>query len=942
MRVPSANFRRIAPGKNDANRYFACFAAVASFCSVLFVHSIVLGQEAKDRAAEEFFEAKVRPILANRCFECHGEQKQESDLRLDVRASILEGGASGDPAARVGDSKSSMLLRYVRHEEPGMEMPPEESLSAEEIAILERWVRNGMAWGSDATAAITTMEDRLEHEYQHHWSFQAPSVQSVDSSTWSATLRDWPQNRVDNYVAANLHKAGFEPSSLADKRTLIRRLKFDLLGLPPTLEEVNQFLTDTSPSAYAQLVESYLASPNYGERWGRHWLDVARYADTRGYTFANADRNYPWSYTYRDYVLESHNDDKPFDQFVLEQLAADQLELGGDNRALRGLGFLTVGRKFNNIFDDIDEQIDAVTRGFMGLTIACARCHDHKYDAIPTEDYYSLFGVFVSTHEPKQLPLIGDEKTLPELKHYEALEQSSQGKLTQLENSLVNSLTDHARARIGDYLAEAAGIGTNTDLRPHLSKKWKSLLANKAKPDSPTLMPWYRLIKKAPKLDKSEFKSLSDQLIAELRSGKHEFLNPILRDSLLNHPPNDRSELVGAYAQILEAVLKTWKDSGANDAARKKQSAEVRQLLWYYFDNNSPAKIRRDQLEQYLSPSEKKQRQELITERNEIRKQKPANFHRAMAVEDRKTVRDAPVLIRGSAGRHGEIAPRRSPRLISREQPKYTQGSGRLELANDIVSPTNPLTARVIVNRVWMHHFGRPLVETPSDFGIRCPKPVQSELLDYLASFLVDHNWSIKSLHREILFSSTYQQSSQRREDYEKQDPENSLLWRMNRRRLEFESLRDSLLFVSGKLNSYFGGKSQKMFLVADKGLRRSVYGYLDRQDLPNLLRVFDFAGPDQSVAERSKTTVPQQALYLLNSPLMQSLSQTTPGLTNLNDGEFVERIYGQILARAPSETERTIGAEFLANESSKAEELTRRQQLAQILLMSNEFCHVD
>ena len=863
--------------------------------------SVLLALVAPGRAettqdALRFFEEQVRPVLSARCYSCHGSKKQESDLRLDDRNSILQGGASGDPAAVTGDTDASLMLQYVRREVEGMEMPPDKPLSAKEVAVLERWVERGIVWPEESISTVSTMDDRLANDRASHWAFQPVSVKRPSRQEWPAELRRWPRNTLDEFVADKLVEHAMSPSEEANRRTLFRRLKFDLLGLPPAFDEVAAFEADKGPDAWERLVDQYIASPAYGERWGRHWLDVARYADTRGYTFGGADRNYAWSYTYRDYVINAFNEDLAYDEFVVQQLAADRLELGDDNRALAALGFLTVGRKFNNRHDDIDDLIDAVTRGFVGLTVACARCHDHKYDAIPTEDYYSLYGVFNSSRESGP-PLIGDAETLAAARGYEQRFNEVNGRLSNHDKQLQDRIREEAHTKITEYLVAAATAPTKEGLRPQMVDAWKSLMRSKAKTDSPTLMPWAKLMK----LGDAEFSTAASKLAEEIKGEAGEFLNPFLREAFVGDPPTSKTALAKLFGGVLLDAYAKWKEAGGNDNARRKQPAEVRQLLWYFFDPNSPAKIDGGKVNRYLTSEEKEQRKLLQGSVAEVRKLQPVAYHRAMVVTDNSTPSNAQVFIRGNAARRGDSVPRRGPRLFTSQRP-YENGSGRFELAKEITHPDNPLTARVIVNRVWMHHFGKPLVATPSDFGIRCKEPKQRELLDYLADLLVNNNWSIKALHREILLSATYRQSSDDRPECFAVDPENWLLWKMNRRRLEFEVLRDALLSVGGSLDRSIGGKPVRQFRKLRDSGRRSVYGYIDRQDLPNLLRVFDFAGPDASAEMRANTTVPQQALFMLNSPFVVGQAKSiASAIRQESDEDFVVSVYRRILGRNTS-----------------------------------------
>ena len=384
-----------------------------SILAALVLVPVVAGDAAEPPAAlataptldqEEFFEKKVRPILAARCLDCHGPKKEESGFRLDSRQAALDGGDSGERAVVPGEPDRSLLVKAINHT-GDIHMPPDNKLPPEQIEILTDWIQQGLPWpaSDQASLAQQSAADRAPDHRATHWAYQPianPTLPPI--RTPHAALR----NPIDAFVLARLEAANLTPSPPADRRTLIRRASFDLIGLPPTPEDVEAFLADDRPDAYERLIDRLLASPHYGERWGRHWLDVARYADTKGYAFAQ-ERRYPYAYTYRDYVIRAFNDDLPYDQFVTEQLAADRLPLGDDKSSLAALGFLTTGRKFNNTQDDIDDQIDATTRGLLGLTVACARCHDHKYDAIPTEDYYSLYGVFASCSPPAELPLIG-------------------------------------------------------------------------------------------------------------------------------------------------------------------------------------------------------------------------------------------------------------------------------------------------------------------------------------------------------------------------------------------------------------------------------------------------------------------------------------------------------------------------------------------------------
>jgi mono/diheme cytochrome c family protein len=693
----------------------------------------------------EYFEAHIRPLFVAHCLECHGADKQ-GGLQLDSRAAMLAGSDHG-PSVVPGNAADSRLMSAVRWtDEP--KMPPEGKLPDDAIAKLETWINLGApAPGVDAPVPPAT--DRTTAA-QSHWAFQPVVKPALPAVTQSA----WPRSPIDYFILSKLETANLTPSVAADRRTVLRRASFDVTGLPPDNAAVERLLADADPQAVDRALENLLASPHYGERWARHWLDVARYADSKGYVFTE-DRNYPNAYKYRDWVVRALNGDLPYNQFLIQQIAADRLPPSADKSELAAMGFLTVGRRFlNNPHDIIDDRIDVLTRGTMGLTVTCARCHDHKYDPIPTKDYYSLYGVLASSTEPKD----------------------------------------------------------------------------------------------------AEYMSLVDA----------------------EQPTNPR------------------------------------------------------------------------------------------------------VFVRGNSGNHGDEVPRQFLSIVAGEsrQP-FANGSGRLELADAIASPTNPLTARVIVNRIWMYYFEQPLVETPSDFGLRSEPPTHPELLDYLAATLVENNWSLKSIQRLILTSAAYQQASADRPEGRQIDPENRLVWRMNRKRLDFESLRDALLAASGQLDGAVGGPAVDLF-EQPWPKRRTIYGRIDRQNLPNLFRTFDFASPDTHSPQRYTTTVPQQALYMLNSPFVRDQAHqlaSRPELAGEADASVrIERLYQTALARKPTERELELGRAFLATEDANSpaipapavqaatdaqpaadakpagdakpaeapQQLSSWERLVQVVLLSNEFVFVD
>lgn len=756
-----------------------------SLVIVVLTASIVHAQP--DRARQlEFFEMKVRPVLADNCFECHGALKPKGGIRLDRKEFVFK--SREEPLVVPGEPDKSLIVKAIRHEiETKMPPPPRPKLSAQAIADIAAWIKLGAAWPDEKPSAD-------QSDPRKHWAFQPvkkPDVPAVKA-------KDWPASPIDAFVLAKLEAKGLTPNPSADPRTLLRRVYFDLIGLPPTYDEMEDFAKTWGAAgakrqaAFEKVVDRLLASPQYGERWARHWLDIARYADTKGYVFQE-ERKYAYAYTYRDYVVKAFNDDLPYDQFIVQQLAADRLVARGkapaDTQA--AMGYLTLGRRFlNNIHDITDDRIDVVTRGMLGLTVACARCHDHKYDPIATKDYYGLYGVFTSSVEPKDLPLLG------------------------------------APAQTAEYVAFQKKLGELEKAAADYQAKYKKELDEKNR--------------------------------------KH------------------RDELA---------------------ALTKKVDA---------FKASSPA-----------APP------------------------RGMVMVDRPKPGDARVLLRGNPSTPGPIAPRQFLPILSADKPKpFKDGSGRLELANAIADKNNPLTARVFVNRVWMHYFGAGLVASTSNFGLRAEPPSHPELLDHLAWTFMDDGWSIKKLHRRIVLSRTYQLSSAENAKARDIDADNRLLARANRRRLDFEALRDALLAVSGNLDGKMGGAAVDI-TTAPYSKRRTIYGFVDRQNLPGVFRTFDFASPDSSTPQRYQTTVPQQALFLLNHPFVLEQARTVVKRAgNLTEPKVALRqMYMRIYARDPDAEEVRLGLEFIERSSAlprPANGLTAWECLAQALLVANEFAFID
>ena len=750
------------------------------------------------------------------------------------------------------------------------------------------------------------------------------------------------------------------PSPKANPRELIRRASVELTGLPPTFAEVEVFrkayAADTQ-QAMSLLVDRLLASPGYGERWGRHWLDVARYADAKGYVDAGEPK-YPFAYTYRDYVVEAFNRDLPFDQFVREQVAADLLP-GKAPESMAALGFLTVGSRFNFFpHEIIDDRIDVVTRGFLGLTAACARCHDHKYDPIPIEDYYSLYGVFANSREPSpdRWPVIGAQGDSESAEFRKKLAETA-AKYNALREKLHRQIQHELRAWAGDYLRYVVQSipRHRTQAQPDIRTergvirevaayasggviRWRQFLGSK-QPDDPVFGLWKRLFK----LKREE---IPGRFAGELRAWrKGSEANPLVVQALEAKPIKSMGDVADAYGSVLESVEAEWqqlrKSSPDATALADNAKEQVRRAM---YAADYPATMTVDESEDFYSLDESTDVRKHFAEIERVYLEEWNTVRpRPMLVVDRPKLGEQRVFLRGDAHRLGSKVKRHIPAVYTGQHPtRIDRGSGRLALANSIASEANPLTARVIVNRVWAWHFGRGLVETPSDFGVRSTPASHPELLDHLATWFVQNGWSIKRLNRYIMLSSTWQQSSVDRPAYRKLDPDNRLLWRKNRQRLGFESMRDSMLFVSGQLDLQAGGPPVQKAPDDAANRRRTLYSFVDREKLPDVFRVFDFPCPDISAPGRSRTTVPQQSLFLLNNPFVLARAEAlAKRLANGPIAGMVAEMYRAALGREPVVEELRLAKRFVA-QSGLSKETLPWQELAQALLLSNEFMFVD
>ncbi len=797
-------------------RFFKSFHRLAgAFSSGLMILASNAPAAPADAGGVEFFESRVRPLLAEKCYSCHSARsgKLKGGLRLDWAGGTLRGGDTG-PALVPGDPEKSLLVKAIRHTDPDLQMPPKKRLSPEEVGDLIQWIKLG---APDPRTDPPTVTHATVAAYNYpllrkSWAFRSP----VEPAVPAIRRPKRAQSPIDNFIFANLDEKQVPPAPPAGKAALIRRATFDLTGLPPTPEEIDAFARDRSPGAFARVVDRLLASPRYGERWARHWLDVARYADSVDARQIGRPGDIEQSYRYRDWVVNAFNRDLPFDQFVVMQIAGDLLpppEPGGLNtEGIVATTFLAIGRweqgeadKEKMLTDVVDDQVDMVSRGFLGLTVACARCHDHKFDPVPTEDYYSLAGIFFSSH------------VLPE----------PGAKGGDSERLRIPLLRPAELARRHEEEKRAAAI--EAELKAASAKPGTTASTNVAPPPAP------------------------------------------------EHLADLKRELEGLKKRLEVPV----------PSAHGIQEGGVPQSVW-------------------------------------------------------AGIADAPILIRGRYDRRGSIVPRRFPRILAGDnQPAIAGGSGRLDLARWMASPANPLTARVMVNRVWQDHFGEGLVRTPNNFGKLGDPPVLPELLDYLAVSFVKSGWSIKALHRAIMLSSAYQRSSEGPAELTAADPENRWFGRMNRRRLDAEALRDSLLALAGRLDPAMGGPA-----VNDMASpRRTLYLMAVRSDRSNYRMLFDAADPTAIVEKRLDSTVAPQALFLMNNSFVLNLARDLAGRVPAllgSDKEKIQWLYRRIYGRRPEPGEIRIGEGLLRRARESMDGGRAWQQYCQMLLCANEFIYVD
>jgi hypothetical protein len=1089
----------------------------------------------------DHFESKVRPLLAQHCYECHSDAsaRPKGRLRVDSRAALLEGGSSG-PALVPGDVEGSLLVEAVRYGSD-VQMPPKGKLSDAEVAIFEEWVRRGAAFPESAAADSGAGPEEgapagiVAAKASELWSLaplggeQPPAV--ADDS--------WCVNEVDLFVRERHEALGLEPAPRAERRTLLRRLSLDLTGLPPTLEELEQFERDAKPDAWARQIDRLLASPHYGERWGRYWLDLARYSDSNGLD-ENLAMSHAWRY--RDWVVRALNQDLPYDQFATWQIAGDLLPAPADEQELRdriaATGFLVLGPKMlaeqdkeKLSFDIVDEQMDVACRTFLGLTMGCARCHDHKFDPISQADYYSLAGVFKSTATMANFDFVsgwnerelGPAAAIEARRAHVAKLEAARGELERLrkdadeallrawsadtaryllaasnasrgalvleaeEQSRGNLIVDDktygsaqtvvtrtgsggqqfaefdvtfatagrrqlevrmaalesrpVRLLVDGELVRDAALGDTTGswnpdgqrwvrvgvlelragrnvlrierdgamphfdklalvdvpagressawpvegnvwaagLAPEIVRAWTLAMMANARREDPVFALWHAFAKLEGESFEADAAELVERLRAERDAGKLATWNPHVLGLLDGLAPSTLRELAGRYQALFSTAEVAWRErrSEGDKKVEKLDDAGLEGLRLVLRGGDSPLRLSTDAMAPHYGDDDRAAIAAARAAAEELERTLPAEFERALAVRDAKEVGDLPLFRRGShLDKEGDPLPRRffTALELDGESPPIPAGaSGRLEFARWMFDARNPLTARVIANRLWQGHFGRGLVASSSNFGARGDRPTHPGLLDWLARELVRRDWSLKSLHRTICLSAAYRMSTRDDAAARALDPENLALWRFERRRMDAETLRDNVLALSGKLERELGGT---LMALANRGYvtndqsndstrydspRRSIYLPIIRNAMFDLFSAFDYPDPSVTVDVRPSTTSPAQALYLMNSPLLHSASATLAAATApVGDArERIAELYRRALLREPTERETARALAFVLDQTQPEGARVAAnvgeapaptpppardpwRELAQVLFSSSEFLYID
>jgi hypothetical protein len=912
----------------------------------------------------EFFEKKIRPVLVEHCYKCHSAEAQakkklRGGLRLDTREGLLEGGDSG-PAVVPGKAKESLLYKSLLHDGE-IKMPPAGKLSEGVLKDVEAWINRGAP--DPRTGKVVKAKGMSVEDGRKFWAYVPPRRATIPD----VKDRDWANSAIDRFVLSAMEAKGLRPAADADRVTIVRRLSFDLAGLAPTPEEIDEFVNDKSPDAYERLVDRLLSSPRFGERWGRHWLDLARYAESltlRGFVLKDAWR-------YRDYVIETFDDDAPLDRFFREQVAGDLMP--GDSASLKrrqlvATSFLAMGNtnleeqdKKQLRMDVVDEQLDTIGRAFLAQTIGCARCHDHKFDPIPTKDYYALAGILRNTRtlthanvsQWLSVPLPADPEREKELKAHESVVAKLQAQINSLKSAVAKNtkldpkkpkvraisdlpgiVVDDAKAKkVGEwkeskYSGAYVGAGYVHDnnekkgqktitFQPEIVKtgKYEVWLAYSAASNRDAKVPVTVFSADGEKTIHVDQRKQPDVEGLFVSLGQHRFEKSGQGFVIIENENTTGHVIADAVVFIPVEELK------ARSASEGKKT-----------DSKDAAKL--GQLEVQMKK---------LTDAGPKRET-------ALSVTEEATIEDTSVHVRGSVHNLGDKAARGFLQVATagKAPTMPTKESGRLQLGEWLASADNPLTARVFVNRVWHWLFGSGIVRTVDNFGTTGETPSHPELLDHLAIRFVEEGWSVKKLVRAIVLSRTYRQSSVASPQAREKDPENRLFSHTNRRRLEAECIRDTILSVSGQLSNDRGGPTYRPTLAADYGFkhgdsRRSVYVPVFRNSLPEIFEVFDFADPSVTTGRRNVSTVVPQALFMTNHPFAQDQARLAAKrlLANgkLDESGRVTLAYRWALGRPPSDGERRLITQFVAHEKNADEAWS---QAFGVLFASLDFRHVE
>lgn len=874
-------------------------------------------------ADDDFFESRIRPILFEKCVSCHGEKKQWNSLRIDSPSHLLQGGDSG-PAVIPGKPEESLLYRAVLRR-GDLQMPPEDPLKPQEIDWIRQWIEEGAEWPKDFSGM-----GRPQVDPKAHWAFQPVRDSAVPDIAVPVAEQRTTQQPIDAFIDRKRTEVGLTASPEADRRTLLRRVTYDLTGLPPTDGEMEEFVIAAHPMAYEECVDRLLSSPRFGEHMARRWLDVARFSDSKGYVYAREERFFVQASSYRQWVVDAFNRDLPYDRFLLLQLAADQV----DPTHIAAMGLMTMGRRFLGVTHDIiDDRIDVVGRGTMGLTIGCARCHDHKYDPIPTSDYYSLYGVFLNSKE-QQVPLdarlqSSDSDSAFEIEYRKrktALQEQLQAKRDIAASRLRERLADYlfAQSELSKHPQEGFDVVlTASDLIPMSVRRWERYLNTIDPQTDPLFSAWFAFSKLSKESFAKEATFVWEQWNQEKRWNgaiAHQF----------DQPPTSLRDVADRYGRAFHQAYDRWQKSKGSE--QTLIDSDLQPLIEFLTATWSPCVVPDEEMvniEFFFDSDTCVALWKLQGEVDRWVLQAEPRPAVAVGLFDREHLLKSRVFRRGNpATPTDEVTRHFLTMLTDGSVTPFRQGSGRKELAESIIAPENPLTSRVWANRLWMYHFGEGLVTTPSDFGIRALAPSHPELLDHLAVQLMHHGWSTKQLVRSMVLSSTYRQASNdlvpaQAIVAQEKDPNNRWLWRMNPKRLSFEQLRDSMLAQGNRLRLSSTSKPSELLSLATREQPRTLYCQVDRQFLPSVLRVFDFANPDLHIPKRLETIIPQQALFFLNHPfvavqakgIVQEIERTSDFPS---DEQFIQNLFRLLLQRSPSPQEKESAAIFLKARQSE------------------------